>query len=140
MAASKPTFRVCLIFGLYPLIPYRPSGRGDNVTLQLLTAHRAIGNADDLLTSAGTEVPDPQHALAVHGDLQETILCRVCIESSKIVVMIAAKGAVVKESCPLFLDLLKPLLSQDTLLSALFASTDNVSVVTHSIYSLETGS
>lgn len=139
MAASKPTFRVCFIFGLCPFIPYYPSGRGDNVALQLLAAHRAVENADDLLTPAGTEVPDPQHTLAVHGDLQETILSRVRIESSEIIVVSATEGTGLTASRSTLYDVPEPLLRYDMLFGPLFTRPDDVSVVTHSIYSPGTG-
>ena len=135
MAASKPTFRVCFIFGLCPFIPYYPSGRGDNVALQLLAAHRAVENADDLLTSAGTEVPDPQHTLAVHGDLQETILSRVRIESSEIVVIFAAEGTGLTAGRSALYGIPELLLRHDMLCGSLFPRTDDVSMITHRFYS-----
>lgn len=72
--------------------------------LQLLAAHRAIGNVDDLLASAGTEVPDPQHTLTVHRDLQEAILRRLRIEGSEIIVVVAAERAGLMASCPALYD------------------------------------
>lgn len=67
---------------------------------QFLAAYRAIGNADDFLSSAGTEVPDPQHTLAVHRDLQEAVLCRLRVEGSEIIVVMATEGTGLTASCP----------------------------------------
>lgn len=106
--------------------------------LQFLAAYRAIGNADDLLASAGTEVSDSQHTLAVHSDLQEAILCRLRIDGSEIIVVSATEGTGLTASRSTLYDVPEPLLRYDMLFGSLFTRPDDVSVVTHSIYSPET--
>lgn len=107
--------------------------------LQLLAAHRAVENADDLLTSAGAEIPDPQHTLAVHGDLQETILSRVRIESSEIIVVSATEGTGLTAGRSTLNAIPELLLRHDMFLGPFFASTDDVSVVTRRHCPLSSG-
>ena len=101
--------------------------------LQLLAAHRAVENADDLLASAGAEIPDPQHTLAVHGDLQETILSRVRIESSEIIVVSATEGTGLTAGRSTLNAIPELLLRHDMLFGSLFPRTDDVSMITHGL-------